>query len=915
MISVEKRNMMVKWQLNQIPSNIQKVPKICRKTTYNAEDMNETMAGQQKQSNVQSNLRKTEHFVDESMKIESNKTNRHQTILVPVPINDSLEDQMILEPKTNKSSKIRGTIYAAQDMNETLEAKTVEKGQKIRRQTNIAPISMNESDINSSNVVNGHPSKSARGTIYAAQEINETLIDENMMIEPKNEGQERKQSKNLRPTIYSTEDINETLTDEENSKKNLFSNKRPTSTETISMTESDMETTQNLVLQAAALTNIPPRLSRGTIYAPKEIDDTLHEDEKPEKTQELSKNALKRNRRVTTVENLSMNLSSLNVTPPSNIPRKKERRESPFHRDSVPYSDADLTLGNLSLAPNAHSTHHGARIQQDMNLTKGSTQKSGRTPSKIPVPARMKLEPKLTQGTDRKITFDKSIEIEKSRPKEDICDSDDMEETLVAEKSAMEEPKIDVNEEKFDQPDSLRRQTVANPMNSIRYSNIQMAELSTRRFKDLTIQDNELLDKESDINLTLSSTLTEPIKSNNASVYQPCSYANITLEKVVSPQVSINPVLIDSCVCSDTSMQENSFSVSKIAGISPNVSVRMSLGNEVVEQIRQRVLKQSPLYCKNCKCMSESRVNQSAFNSATSSAAPLIDWTRFPQVQHKNKSIDQMEKDFLQAYQSTDNKIKQYPEIPPFVFLMKNLKESLNEQLKEFEEELLSTDDRIPAPFPSDKPFEFLIKNKLESENLPWKVTRSLHAPIGKFQLRNNKLKSVLLHFEIEPNSLKSKEMFVYQSVKFIKNILHPPSSPFSAVLFDTFTKIVPIETSLLFMCQNSNSLFEFLAKMDETISQIHANVARLFSILTDNKANVYIENSKLVAKVSVIDDGFQIIRVFMNLADPNNFQLQDIRTEPDVPDFREFAATCNLKGIEFLEHFLGNIKQIVLNK
>lgn len=141
-----------------------------------------------------------------------------------------------------------------------------------------------------------------------------------------------------------------------------------------------------------------------------------------------------------------------------------------------------------------------------------------------------------------------------------------------------------------------------------------------------------------------------------------------------------------------------------------------------------------------------------------------------------------------------------------------------------------------------------------------------MHAPIGIIQLRNNKLKSVLLHILIEPESLKKKEKFEYQTVKFIQNLIHrkfcrpwllhlphtqiwhkmiyitAPSSPFTVVLFESFIKQFALETSFLSKCTDSNCLFDFLAKIDEAISQIHTNVGQLFYILNDHKATAYIE-------------------------------------------------------------------------
>lgn len=133
-------------------------------------------------------------------------------------------------------------------------------------------------------------------------------------------------------------------------------------------------------------------------------------------------------------------------------------------------------------------------------------------------------------------------------------------------------------------------------------------------------------------------------------------------------------------------------------------------------------------------------------------------------------------------------------------------------------------------------------------------------------------------------------------------------------------------------MCSDSKSLFDFLMKIDDSISQMHANMNQLFAILIDQNATVYIEkyelrypnmnniklnfflffSSTLKAKLSVIEEGVQVVRVFINLTEPANFSPNDIRTEPEIENFRTKSNGFNLKGIEFLEYFLSHIKTIV---
>lgn len=68
------------------------------------------------------------------------------------------------------------------------------------------------------------------------------------------------------------------------------------------------------------------------------------------------------------------------------------------------------------------------------------------------------------------------------------------------------------------------------------------------------------------------------------------------------------------------------------------------------------------------------------------------------------------------------------------------------------------------------------------------------------------------------------------------------------------------------------------------------------------------------MAKVCIIEEFVQVIRVFFNLADPANFQPSDITTEPEIANLRARSNGFNLKGIEFLEYFLSNIRALVLS-
>lgn len=72
--------------------------------------------------------------------------------------------------------------------------------------------------------------------------------------------------------------------------------------------------------------------------------------------------------------------------------------------------------------------------------------------------------------------------------------------------------------------------------------------------------------------------------------------------------------------------------------------------------------------------------------------------------------------------------------------------------------------------------------------------------------------------------------------------------------------------------------------------------------------------SSTLKAKLSVIEEGVQVVRVFLNITEPANFSPSDIRTEPEIENFRTKSNRFNLRGIEFLEYFLSHIKTIVHN-
>ena len=96
-----------------------------------------------------------------------------------------------------------------------------------------------------------------------------------------------------------------------------------------------------------------------------------------------------------------------------------------------------------------------------------------------------------------------------------------------------------------------------------------------------------------------------------------------------------------------------------------------------------------------------------------------------------------------------------------------------------------------------------------------------------------NDLHRKLINFFLTKN-LKASSCFVFQ--------ISAPTSPFALEVLNEFLKIHPFESSLLYMCENSNQLFECLEKLNEIIINCDNRVRRLFSILNEYEATSYTE-------------------------------------------------------------------------
>lgn len=700
---------------NEERANEESTPR--RETIYTAQAMNETMANDEPQAAEQKN----NHLANERISSKTNNVPRRQTIVAAMSMDESpivSKSKMSLGPvstrnhanasRAQKSSKYsRESVYTAQDMNETLvdQVQEVEDICTVSRETHCYE---HERSVIKQNM---SEAEAKEESVSLAQDMNETMANQQSANVLQRRTTDRKTNYFDNESMVLESDKH---FETQKEKKVVDTNKNNLPARTsqrMSIVPLSTLTTGKQGLKSSKHT-------RESVYVPQEMNETLleqtykstdhKENVQSQSKKKVSKSALKRNRRQTTVETLSMEVSTLNLTPTKPMPSKRERRETVlYQQESAGTSDIDLTLENLSIETDnwnklSSITTKSPEIKKLEETERHANETMQKTPSKIPV-STMKLgkEPKSSRAGLKDIkplaatqplsneqasvnTFDIDVEtIVDSPPHINLNKSTDNTESTTDHQNmlniATENGQIENST-----PDCIRRQTTILPRPSTRFSNIQMAELSTKRFQDLnhTMQNNELLHKESDINLTVNSTITEPVKSTNETVYLPCSYANITLENVASPHVSAQTfkestkqTFTESCVCTEMVSQESSFSVSSVDGISPNISARLSLANYMVEQIRQRVLRQTPLYCKNCNCLSESCLNQSKIQKDFSEFAPMINWSRFAQVPSQI-CIDEIEKDYLDACEKLNYvDTNQKPEIPSAEFLLQNLRE------------------------------------------------------------------------------------------------------------------------------------------------------------------------------------------------------------------------------------------------
>uniref|UniRef100_A0A336KES3 CSON009478 protein n=1 Tax=Culicoides sonorensis TaxID=179676 RepID=A0A336KES3_CULSO len=884
--------------------------------------------------------RKTKYFENDQMTIEPKIVLSSKSQYDTSPIN-------VIDTKSQQNSKSnRQTIHKYQPMNETLVGQM-----EFNLNTDSEKVHIMSLEMDTKSQQN---SKTKRQTIHKYQPMNETLVgqmefnlntdSESKAINTSHEEVHRMSlemdTKSNRQTIYKNQPMIETLVGQKEFNLNTDSESKATNT--------PHEEVHRMSLEKDTKSQQNSKTKRQTIHKNQPMNETLVHQMEFNFNTDLERKATKihhADEQKTAVDALRIELQTLNVSPQHNIAKNNRRATIIFKEDNEQSSDIDLTLQNIS----------PKKVCEDIDESKIHEIKMPQCSSKIPKPifkptlgaTSIILQNELNvSNTQNRTIYEKSMHVEQIENPKNLNINDKLD--VLESKNTITDLEESQNKKTKSSKSDLRQtiffkntnitsdasfvsDTTTNKRskNSMcteelysKYEEIPnvmdktytgMDNLSYKRFNNLnnTMQNNESLDKISDVNLTLNDTQKSSIDPITA-----CSYANITM---VNSTCSKTPELFNafklentnnqssrkSFTMSESTIAESSFLISSLDGLSPNVSARRSLCNEIYEQIRLKVLKATTTNTCPCKCSQESQ----SINLNTTSTLP--DWLKTNKRTYCGKSVAEMEKDFdvqLAKLDTDQNTSYLKPETPSVRFLLENLREGLKQELEQIPEE-----SRCPAPYPSNKPYYYLLKNKLHSENLPWALVNIITAPGGIIQLRNEKLKSVLLTIKIEPNSFKDNGLYLYSSIKFLPNSSHPVSSPFAAVLFEKFSTACPSESSLLYMCSNSNQLFEFLAKIDHKITEICTNTVQLFSILSEYGCTPFIEDSQLMAKKAVVNHSMmQVFRFYLNLTDVNNFQPSDIAIIPECTEVKEKLSKCLIRGIELLEYFLKNIEIIL---
>uniref|UniRef100_A0A336KJ99 CSON009478 protein n=1 Tax=Culicoides sonorensis TaxID=179676 RepID=A0A336KJ99_CULSO len=918
----------------EIDTKSQQNSKSNRQTIYKNQPMNETLVGQKEfnlNTDSESKATNTSHeevhimSLEMDTKSQQNSKSNRRTIYKNQPMNETLVGQKEFNLNTDSESKATNTSH------EEVHIMSLEMDTKSQQN-----------------------SKTKRQTIHKYQPMNETLVgqmefnlntdSESKAINTSHEEVHRMSlemdTKSNRQTIYKNQPMIETLVGQKEFNLNTDSESKATNT--------PHEEVHRMSLEKDTKSQQNSKTKRQTIHKNQPMNETLVHQMEFNFNTDLERKATKihhADEQKTAVDALRIELQTLNVSPQHNIAKNNRRATIIFKEDNEQSSDIDLTLQNIS----------PKKVCEDIDESKIHEIKMPQCSSKIPKPifkptlgaTSIILQNELNvSNTQNRTIYEKSMHVEQIENPKNLNINDKLD--VLESKNTITDLEESQNKKTKSSKSDLRQtiffkntnitsdasfvsDTTTNKRskNSMcteelysKYEEIPnvmdktytgMDNLSYKRFNNLnnTMQNNESLDKISDVNLTLNDTQKSSIDPITA-----CSYANITM---VNSTCSKTPELFNafklentnnqssrkSFTMSESTIAESSFLISSLDGLSPNVSARRSLCNEIYEQIRLKVLKATTTNTCPCKCSQESQ----SINLNTTSTLP--DWLKTNKRTYCGKSVAEMEKDFdvqLAKLDTDQNTSYLKPETPSVRFLLENLREGLKQELEQIPEE-----SRCPAPYPSNKPYYYLLKNKLHSENLPWALVNIITAPGGIIQLRNEKLKSVLLTIKIEPNSFKDNGLYLYSSIKFLPNSSHPVSSPFAAVLFEKFSTACPSESSLLYMCSNSNQLFEFLAKIDHKITEICTNTVQLFSILSEYGCTPFIEDSQLMAKKAVVNHSMmQVFRFYLNLTDVNNFQPSDIAIIPECTEVKEKLSKCLIRGIELLEYFLKNIEIIL---